>query len=105
MRLPKIALAAALAAGAVCSSAAAQPRPYDNVSGRDAVQPQASPEDPAFTASTVAADLSGLNLRIEQEEKVMTRLRNEELARQRASLAAIRPALPFRGDDWFPRRY
>ena len=67
--------------------------------------PPAPPQDEAFTASTVAADLSGLNVRIEQDEARMTSLRDAELAHENARIRALKPALSFRGRDWFPLKY
>ena len=61
--------------------------------------------DENSNTSTVAADLSGLYVRIEQDEVVITRLRDAELARENARLRAIKPALAFKGSDWFPLKY
>jgi hypothetical protein len=41
------------------------------------------------------ADLSNLDQRIKADEVVMTRMRDAELAREDAQIAAIRPALPW----------
>ena len=55
--------------------------------------------------STVAADLSGLYRRIEQDEVVMTRIRDAELAKEAIRIRALKPALKFKGADWFPLKY
>jgi hypothetical protein len=49
-----------------------------------------------------AADLSGLNLRIEADEVTMSRLRATDLTQQNAKITAVKPALPFDRNTWLP---
>jgi len=83
--------AAPAAFGQTAAGAAAPPPP--------APPPQS---DQVFSTSTKAVDLTGLNLKIEQDETVMTRIRDAELARENARLRAIKPALPFHGPTFMP---
>jgi TolA-binding protein len=104
----RLALAAVLVLAA--SGALAQPAltPHAlNPAAPMAPAPRAADAVPAvaFDTSTVATDLTGLNVRIEQDEVRMTQLRDPELARENAVIAAIRPALKFHGQDWFPLKY
>src|SRR4051794_28971105 len=56
-------------------------------------------------ASTQVAVLSGLHVTLQQAEVVMTRIRDAELPKENGALRSIRPALKFKGTDWFPRKY
>ncbi len=101
-----------LIAAALILAGAAAPALAQNAAGVPPQGPAAVPSstlppapDEDAPASTVAADLSGLYLRIEQDEAVMTRLRSTELGRENAHLRAIRPALKFKDWLWFPRKY
>lgn len=104
----RLVLAAVLVFAA--SSALAQPamtRRTPNPAAPLAPVPRPADAAPvvAFDTSTVAADLSGLDVSIERDEVRMTQLRDPELARENMVLAAIKPALSFHGRDWFPAKH
>ncbi len=93
-----LALAVAPAAFAQATPAVEQPTPPPST-----LTPPVPPNpNTAFSTSTKAADLSGLNVAIAQAEEVMTRIRDAELSRENARLKAIKPALPFHGRTWLP---
>jgi len=98
-------LAAFAASGALAQPALTPHAPNPAAPLAPAPRPADAAPAVAFDTSTVATDLTGLNLRIERDEVEMTRLRDPELARENQVLAAIKPALRFRGRDWFPAKY
>jgi len=93
-----------IAAAALALSAA--PAAFGQTTSNQAAPPPPPPQtELAFSASTKAADLTGINLKIAQDEARMTLIRDAELARENARLRAIKPALPFHGLTFLPNPF